>query len=108
MTQIKTISVLLPYKLGSVNCYLIENDSGYVLIDTGSSNKRAELERELENTGCKPGDLLENRDKPSLNSIMDDLAAANASVKKLKRFEINTVYPGHGKPFLMEQFIKAN
>jgi len=223
MTQIKTISVLLPYKLGSVNCYLIENGSSYILIDTGSSNKRTELEQELENAGCKPGnlklivlthgdfdhtgnaaylrhkfgaqvamhkddagmvehgdmfvnrkqpnvlirkiihilsgfgkterfkpdifvdegydfsaynfdanvlsipghskgsigilisngdlfcgDLLENHDKPSLNSIMDDLAAANVSVEKLKRFEINTVYPGHGKPFSMEQFIKAN
>lgn len=57
MTKIKTISLLLPFKLGSVNCYLIENDSNYVLIDTGSSKQRTELEKELENAGCKPGHL---------------------------------------------------
>ena len=52
------------------------------------------------------GDLLENTDEPGLNSIMDDSTAANASVEKLKGFEINTVYPGHGKPFPMELFLK--
>jgi len=221
--EIKTTSLPLPYKLGSVNCYLVETDTGCILIDTGGSNKRAELEKELESAGCKPGnlklivlthgdfdhagnaaylrkkfgtkiamhdddsgmvergdmfwnrkktnilirimvpiffgfgkserfkpdltiedgynlseygfdaqvlhipghskgsigiltasgdlfcgDLLENTDKPVLNSIMDDLAAANASVEKLKSLEINTVYPGHGKPFPMELFIKNN
>ena len=221
--EIKTITLPLPYKLGSVNCYLVETDTGYVLIDTGGSNKRSELERELEGAGCKPGnlklivsthgdfdhignaaylrekfgakiamhkddsgmaergdmfwnrksgntlirmmapilfrfgksnrfepdlyiedgyalseygfdatvltipghskgsigiltaggdllcgDLFDNTDKPVLNSIMDDLAAAHASVKKLGSFAINTVYPGHGKPFPMEQFMKSN
>jgi glyoxylase-like metal-dependent hydrolase (beta-lactamase superfamily II) len=220
-TEIKTISLLLPYKLGTVNCYLIETEIGYILTDTGCSNKRTELEKELESAGCKPdnlklivlthgdfdhignvaylrekfgakiamhnddagmsergdmfwnrrkgnillgmitrilfrfgkkerfkpdlyidegydlsdygfdakvlhipghskgsigiltaggdlfcGDLLENKDKPVLSSIMDDLTAANASVKKLKKLRIKTVYPGHGKPFPMEQFMK--
>ena len=219
MTEIKTIRVLMPYKLGSVNCYLINNGSSYILIDTGSSNRRSELEQELENAGCKPGnlklivlthgdfdhignaaylrqkfdsriamhlddlemaergnmfanrnqpniilrtlismlfgfdkkdrfkpdlfikdgqdlsafgfdatvlsipghskgsigilttsgdlfcgDLFENQKKPSINSIMDELDAAKASVEKLKGYEINTVYPGHGRPFLLEQF----
>jgi len=40
--EIKTINLSLPYKLGSVNCYLIETDGGFILIDTGSSNKRGE------------------------------------------------------------------
>ena len=52
------------------------------------------------------GDLLENKDKPALCSIMDDLTVANESVKKLKKLRIKTVYPGHGKPFSMEQFMK--
>jgi glyoxylase-like metal-dependent hydrolase (beta-lactamase superfamily II) len=52
------------------------------------------------------GDLLDNTDKPALNSIMDDLAAANASVEKLSGFAIHTVYPGHGQPFPMEKFLK--
>ena len=51
------------------------------------------------------GDLLTNRDKPALNSIMDDPEAANTSVEKLKSLKINTVYPGHGKQFPMERFI---
>ena len=46
------------------------------------------------------GDLFSNTDKPVLNAIMDDLAAANASLEKLKNFAINAVYPGHGRPFL--------
>ncbi|MEM7760748.1 MAG: MBL fold metallo-hydrolase [Cyanobacteria bacterium P01_A01_bin.40] len=50
------------------------------------------------------GDLLGNTDKPKLWSIIDDRSAANASIEKLKNLAINAVYPGHGKPFLMEQF----
>jgi len=221
MRKIITISLPLPYKLGTVNCYLIEIDTGYILIDTGCSNNRNDLEKEFENADCKPenlrliilthgdfdhtgnaaylrekfgakiamhrddsgmvergdmfwnrrkgnillgliarilfrfgkkerfkpdlyvdeeydlseygfdakvihipghskgsigiltadgnlfcGDLLENKDKPILNSIMDDLTAANTSIQKLKSLKINTVYPGHGKPFPMETFIK--
>jgi len=36
---------------------------------------------------------------------MDDLAAAKASVEKLKGLEVGTVYPGHGKPFSMEELV---
>jgi len=226
--EIKIIRLSLPYKLGTVNCYLIKNDSGFFLIDTGFSNNRAVLEKELGEAGCRPGnlklivithgdfdhtgnaaylrdkfatktamhfddfgmvergdmfwnrrrgnriirmlapilfgfgksdrfvpditledgyglseygfgakvlalpghskgsigilmargdpspgsgqalfcgDLFGNVNKPELNSIMDDLAAANASVEKLRSLEIDTVYPGHGSPFLMELFM---
>ena len=54
------------------------------------------------------GDLLIDMDKPVLNEIIDNSAAANASVERLKSLNIHTVYPGHGKPFPMEQFIKNN
>jgi len=221
--EIKTITLPLPYKLGSVNCYLVGTGAGYILIDTGGSNKRSALEGKLESLGCNPGnlqlivithgdfdhtgnaaylrdrlgakiamhnedagmaergdmfwnrktgstlirvlapilfsfgkanrfepdlciedgyalsqygfdarvltipghskgsigiltaggdlfcgDLFDNTHKPALNSIMDDLAAANASLEKLRGLAIYTVYPGHGKPFPMEQFIKSN
>ncbi|MCC7353221.1 MAG: MBL fold metallo-hydrolase [Anaerolineae bacterium] len=219
--EIKTIRLSLPYNLGSVNCYLIKTGTGYILIDTGSSNQRARtsLEKELANAGCQPGnlrliiithgdfdhtgnaaylrakfgtqiamhdddagmaergdmfwnrksgnfviktvapllfnfgkgqrfkpdislkdgddlsqygldakvlcvpghskgsigiltasddffcgDLFTNTDKPTLNSIMDDPATANASVGKLESIEINTVHPGHGRPFPMALF----
>ncbi|MCJ7623240.1 MAG: MBL fold metallo-hydrolase [Anaerolineaceae bacterium] len=55
--EIKTICLAMPFRLGNVNCYLVKSASGYILIDTGSSNKCAELEKELEDAGCKPGDL---------------------------------------------------
>ena len=219
MQEIETITLSLPLKMGTVNCYLGKTDTGYILIDTGSSNQRGVLESELESAGCRPGnldlvvlthgdfdhagnaaylgktfgakiamheddagmvergdmlwnrqtgnvllrwlspilfgfgkqkrftpdlfvedgsdlsahgfdarivdlpghskgsigiltaggdlfcgDLLENTAKPALNSIMDDLMAANASVEKLAGMGIKTVYPGHGSPFSMDMF----
>ena len=217
----KTIRLYLPLKLASVNCYLIKTDVGFVLIDTGGTNRRAELEKTLKRAGCMPGnlqliilthgdfdhignaaylrktfgtkiamhdgdfgmiehgdmfwnrkkpnwfiriiaealfrlkksdrmkpdlavgdgydlspygwdaqiihlpghskgsigiltsscdlfcgDLFENTKKPALNSIMDDEEAAKASVERLKDLKVNTVYPGHGEPFSMEQYIQ--
>ena len=55
--EIRTIRLRLPYHLGSVNCYLVETDTGHVLIDTASSNQRADLERELDRAGCRPGNV---------------------------------------------------
>jgi len=55
--KITTISLSLPYRLGDVNCFLIENRAGFFLIDTGCSNNRTHLDRELENAGCLPGNL---------------------------------------------------
>jgi hydroxyacylglutathione hydrolase len=43
--------------MGSVNCYIVKTDGGFVLIDTGASNRRRDVEKELENAGCKPGNL---------------------------------------------------
>ena len=219
--ETNTINLSLPLNLGSVNCYLVKNETGNILIDTGGSNKRRDLENELESAGCQPGnlnlivlthgdfdhtgnaaylrkkfgtkiamhsadsgmaeqgdmfwnrkkpnfvikimtpillrfpksdwfnadifiedgfdlseygfnakvisipghsrgsigilmadgdlfcgDLLENTDKPALNSIMDDVETASTSVEKLKGYQINTVYPGHGMPFQMDEFLK--
>jgi len=57
MNQITLIELSLPHNMGTVNCYLLQDKSGFVLIDTGSSNARAELEKALVEAGCKPGDL---------------------------------------------------
>lgn len=57
MQTTTTITLPLPYRLGTVNCYLVATATGFVLIDTGPSNKRAELENELHRAGCKPGNL---------------------------------------------------
>ena len=217
MTQdIKIITLPLPLHMGQVNSYLLQNSAGYFLIDTGGSNARRELLREVESIGCMPnslklvilthgdfdhignaayfrsvfgaeiamhaddsgmaergdmfvnrkkpniiirslipvfmglgtserftpdvlltdgydlsqhgleakvislpghskgsvgilttngdlfcGDLFENTKGPALNSLIDDSAAANASVAILKGLNIETVYPGHGQPFAM-------
>jgi hydroxyacylglutathione hydrolase len=42
---------------GGVNCYLVTLDKGFVLIDTGFSKNREDIENELESAGCKPGKL---------------------------------------------------
>jgi hydroxyacylglutathione hydrolase len=55
--KVSPVSLKLPFRLGSVNCYVIKTASGFVLVDTGASNKRNTLEKELESAGCKPGDL---------------------------------------------------
>lgn len=48
---------------------------------------------------CFVGDLLENTRQPALNSIMDDGAAAQTSVEKLRSLKAKVIYPGHGAPF---------
>lgn len=49
------------------------------------------------------GDLLMNLRRPSLHFYVDDRAQALASVAKLRDLGVKTVYPGHGKPFELEQ-----
>lgn len=54
------------------------------------------------------GDLLENTRRPALTSLIDDAVAAQNSIAQLQRFTIQTVYPGHGKPFRFEQFRRSS
>jgi glyoxylase-like metal-dependent hydrolase (beta-lactamase superfamily II) len=49
------------------------------------------------------GDLIYNM--PGF-CFVDDLADHHASMEKLKSHWINTVYPGHGKPFSMSSYKK--
>jgi glyoxylase-like metal-dependent hydrolase (beta-lactamase superfamily II) len=39
------------------NCYLVETNAGFVLIDTGYPTTRVELTEALDTAGCKPGSL---------------------------------------------------
>jgi glyoxylase-like metal-dependent hydrolase (beta-lactamase superfamily II) len=52
------------------------------------------------------GDILGNTGKPEKTTIVDDSAELDASVERLKVLEVETVYPGHGKPFRMEEFLE--
>lgn len=47
------------------------------------------------------GDLFINQKEPKPNTLIDNLKEFNESINKVKVLEINTVYPGHGKPFQM-------
>jgi hydroxyacylglutathione hydrolase len=49
------------------------------------------------------GDLLKNNGKPGRNSLVDDPAEMEASIERLKSLGVRIVYPGHGKPFTMEE-----
>jgi hydroxyacylglutathione hydrolase len=57
MQEFHAITLPLPFNIGRVNCYLMKTATGFVLVDTGSANKRAELEDELARAGCQPGSL---------------------------------------------------
>jgi hydroxyacylglutathione hydrolase len=46
-----------PIGLSGVNCYLVKTGADFILIDTGYSNKRAQLEKEMEKAGCRTGVL---------------------------------------------------
>lgn len=48
--------ITLNYFFG-VNSYLIETESGFYILDTGFHKKRIQLEKELQSTKCKPGNL---------------------------------------------------
>ncbi len=215
--ELQVITLPLPMRMGSVNCYLLQTGAGYVLVDSGGSANRKALVRELERAGCRPGslqlivlthgdfdhtgnaaflrqafggkiaihvgdvgmvergdmfanrkkpnflirlllplftgfgraerftpdvlvaegddlspsglearvlsipghslgsiavltaggdlfcgDLLDNTARPALNSLIDDPAAARASLQRLECMNIRTVYPGHGRPFPMQ------
>ena len=45
-----------------------------------------------------------NIDKPApFTDNIDDPTELDASIKRLDRYEIETVYPGHGKPFSFDE-----
>ncbi len=56
-----------------------------------------------ENNDLISGDILRNYGKPAVSPQGEDLNKLNASLERLKRLKINKVYPGHGKPFNMNE-----
>jgi glyoxylase-like metal-dependent hydrolase (beta-lactamase superfamily II) len=49
------------------------------------------------------GDTLVNSKKPDIAIFIDNFQELKNSVGKLKKMNIKKIYPGHGKPFLLEQ-----
>ncbi|MFX0210165.1 MAG: MBL fold metallo-hydrolase [Candidatus Hodarchaeota archaeon] len=54
-SEILNEKTIIPIKLGFVSCYLVKTSEGFILIDTGFRRKRKDLEKALDNAGCKPG-----------------------------------------------------
>ncbi len=108
----------LLFKFGKENCFLadIPLRDGYRLSDYGLEATVLSIPGHSKGSIgvlCPAGDLFcgdlfDNTKTPLLNAIMDDLEAAHASLAKLNKLAIHTVYPGHGKPFAMEDYSFAN
>ena len=49
------------------------------------------------------GDFLENRPRPSVATLVDDPQALRRSFEWVEPLDIRTVYPGHGKPFGLDE-----
>jgi hydroxyacylglutathione hydrolase len=57
-------------------------------------------------TGCgelTSGDTLENRGSPRPAGIIPDEIEFAATLKRMAKLNVTTVFPGHGKPFRMDQ-----
>ncbi|MCW4013368.1 MAG: MBL fold metallo-hydrolase [Candidatus Bathyarchaeota archaeon] len=52
----EVIHIQLKY-LFDANCYLLHNENGFYLIDTGIKKQRKKLETAITEAGCQPGDL---------------------------------------------------
>lgn len=55
--KILKITLPMPFGMGTVNCYLVQNQNGNFLIDSGGPNNEKMLIQELENAGCPPEKL---------------------------------------------------
>ncbi len=53
------------------------------------------------------GDTFVNRKKAEDAQIVENLTQLKESLDKIMKLNIKTVYPGHGKPFLMEDYLKS-
>jgi len=50
-------TITLANAMGPVNCYLLKTEKGFVLVDTGWTNRRKQLEDELARAGCTTENL---------------------------------------------------
>lgn len=55
------------------------------------------------------GDLLTTKDgKPVKGALVDDANEMDASIRRLKILDVKKVYPGHGRPFTMAEYVENN
>jgi hydroxyacylglutathione hydrolase len=61
----------------------------------------------MDNRDLLCGDMLVNSRTPEVNTLIDDPTVMAASLDKLSGMDIQTVYPGHGKPFQMRDLLQG-
>ncbi len=49
------------------------------------------------------GDLLWNLVRPRLHPLLDDVVQARASLDRIRNLPVNTIHPGHGRPFSIKR-----
>lgn len=52
------------------------------------------------------GDFLVGGRSPRINSLVDDMEEMKNSIIKIKSLDIRKIYPGHGRPFTLQEFLK--
>lgn len=55
--EVIPIPLAMPFRLGTVNAYLLKASESFILIDTGASCSHKNLLTALEKAGCVPGNL---------------------------------------------------
>lgn len=50
------------------------------------------------------GDVIWNTNDPTRTTLIDDATLFEASVEKIRGLDSSEVYPGHGRPFNMDEF----
>lgn len=53
------------------------------------------------------GDTITSMGRPALTMIIENEADLHSSIEKLMNLPVKTLYPGHGKTFLFEDFLKV-
>jgi hydroxyacylglutathione hydrolase len=93
---------LSEYGLNAVVLHLPGHSKGSIGIlipGDGPSADRSTGSRGVSDRALLCGDLFMNVIRPAPHFMIDDLADYNASLERLRGLEIETVYPGHGRPF---------
>ena len=54
------------------------------------------------------GDLFVNTSNPEKNKMISNVDEYESSIRKVRGFEIRTIFPGHGKPFMMNDVSNMN
>jgi len=81
---------------------------GILVSGEGPSADRSASLREVSNRALFCGDLFMNVIRPGPHFMINDLPDFNASLERLRGLEIETVYPAHGRPFLLRSLLMEN